>query len=82
MAIRALRGKLLALPNLYADVSQADGMDSLKVFVAEGLKHKLLFGSHAPLFIPASALARVVNDLSDEDAAAILVGNAERNVII
>ena len=53
-------------------------MDSLKVFVDEGLTHKLLFGSHAPLFIPFSALARVVNDLNDDDARAILGGNAER----
>jgi predicted TIM-barrel fold metal-dependent hydrolase len=76
--IRSLKERLLALPNLYADVSQADGFDGLKVLVAEGLTTKLLFGSHAPFFIPYSALARVVNDLDEADAAAILGGNAER----
>lgn len=77
-AIRGLRERLLSLPNLYADVSQADGMNSLKIFVAEGLTSKLLFGSHAPLFVPFSALARVVNDLNDDDVAAILGKNAAR----
>jgi predicted TIM-barrel fold metal-dependent hydrolase len=76
--IRSLKERLLALPNLYADVSQADGFDGLKVLVAEGLTPKLLFSSHAPFFLPYSALARVVNDLDDADATAILGGNAER----
>ncbi|MDA0748343.1 MAG: amidohydrolase family protein [bacterium] len=76
--IRNLKDKLLSLSNLYADVSQADGLDAIKVLVEDGLKDKLLFGSHAPLFIPYSALSRVVTDLSDEDAEAILGNNAER----
>lgn len=80
--IRALRDRLLGLPNLYADVSQADGMDALKVLVEDGLREKLLFGSHAPLFIPYAALSRVVTDLSDEDAAAVLGGNAERMLTV
>ncbi len=78
VAIRSLRGQLLTLPNLYADVSQADGMDALLTMVREGLTHKLLFGSHAPLFVPHAAMARVVNDLAEEDAEAILGGNADR----
>jgi predicted TIM-barrel fold metal-dependent hydrolase len=78
--IRALKDRLLDLPNLYADVSQSDGMDAVKVLVEDGLRDRLLFGSHAPLFIPYSALSRVVTDLSDVDAAAILGGNAERIV--
>ena len=77
-AICSLRGRLLTLPNLYADVSQADGMDALLTMVREGLTHKLLFGSHAPLFVPHAAMARVVNDLSEEDTEAILGGNADR----
>ncbi len=78
--IRALKDRLLDLPNLYADVSQSDGMDAVKVLVEDGLRGKLLFGTHAPLFIPYSAVSRVVTDLSDDDAAAILGGNAERIV--
>ena len=76
--IRSLKDQLLDLPNLYADVSQSDGLDALKTMVEQGLRDRLLFGSHAPLFIPHSAVSRVLADLSDEDAAAILGGNAER----
>lgn len=75
--IRGLGARLLGLPNLYADTSQADGLDGMKVLIGEGLVGKLLFGSHAPLFIAWSAMARVVTDISEEDAAAILGGNAE-----
>jgi predicted TIM-barrel fold metal-dependent hydrolase len=76
--IRALRERLRALPHFYADVSQADGLDAVRLLVDEGLGDKLLFGSHAPLFMPHAALARVVTDLADPDAAAILGGNAAR----
>jgi hypothetical protein len=78
--IRALREQLRALPHFYADVSQADGLDAVRLLVEEGLADKLLFGSHAPFFIPHAALARVVTDLSDADAAAILGENAARAV--
>ncbi len=73
-----LRDALLELDNLYADVSQADGMDTMKVLVQEGLGEKLLFGTHAPLFVPLAGLARVVGDINDQEAMAILGGNAER----
>ena len=76
--IRALRERLRALPRFYADVSQADGLDAVRLLVDGGLGEKLLFGSHVPLFLPHAALARVVTDLSDTDAAAILGGNAAR----
>jgi predicted TIM-barrel fold metal-dependent hydrolase len=76
--IRALRERLRSIPRLYADVSQADGLDAVPLLVEEGLADKLLFGSHTPLFIPHAALARVVTDLSDDHAAAILGANAEQ----
>src|SRR5205814_5485227 len=76
--IRALRERLRLLPRFYADVSQADGLDAVPLLVEEGLADKLLFGSHAPLFMPHAALARVVTDLSDEHAAAILGANAQQ----
>jgi predicted TIM-barrel fold metal-dependent hydrolase len=81
--IRALTERLRALPHFYADVSQADGLDAVRLLVAPasgypGLGDKLLFGSHAPLFMPHAALARVVTDLADAEAAAILGGNAAR----
>ena len=73
--IRALGPRLLAVPRFYADTSQADGMDSLAVLCQEGLTERLVLGSHAPLFIPYAALARVVTDLDDDAATAILGGN-------
>jgi predicted TIM-barrel fold metal-dependent hydrolase len=76
--ILAQRERLRALPHLYADISQADGFDAVKSLVEAGLTEKLLFGTHAPLFVPLAALARVVTDLSDDAAVAILGGNAER----
>jgi len=76
--ILTLKDRLLGLPNLYADVSQAEGIELMRVMAEEGLTEKLVFGSHAPFFIPHAALSRVVMDLDDETAAAILAGNAAR----
>ena len=76
-ATNGIAETLVETANLYADVSQADGMGSLKLFVERGLQDKLLFGTHAPLFIPRAAIARVVADLDDGPAGAILGGNAE-----
>jgi predicted TIM-barrel fold metal-dependent hydrolase len=76
--IRQLKARLLKLPNLYADVSQAEGINAMRELVEDGLTEKLVFGSHAPMFIPYSALSRVLTDLDNETAAAILGGNAAR----
>ena len=76
--IRQLKDRLLKLPNLYADVSQAEGINAMRELVEDGLTEKLVFGSHAPMFIPYSALSRVLTDLDNETAAAILGGNAAR----
>lgn len=76
--LRALSGRIQELPNLYADVSQCDGLDAVKMLAENGLARKLVFGSHAPLFNPYSALARVAIDLDDATAAAILERNADR----
>ena len=76
--IRGAKARLLTLPNLYADVSQIDGLDALVVLVDDGLGAQLVFGSHTPLFVPHAALGRVVTDLGDEASEAILSGNALR----
>lgn len=76
--LRGVGDDLQERPNLFADVSQADGMDAVKVLVEDGLDEKLLFGSHAPLFIPEAAVARVVMDLENGVAEAILGDNAKR----
>ena len=75
---RSLSGSLRDLPNLYADTSQIDGVDSIRLLVEEGLAGRLLFGSHAPLFTPYAAGARVVADIDDSAAGAILGDNARR----
>ena len=77
-AILDLGPRILGLERLYADVSQADGMDSLLRLVAANLTPRLLFGSHAPFFVPLAGLARVVLDLEALEAEAILGGNARR----
>ncbi len=64
------------LPGLYAETSQVDGMDSVKMLVEEGLGRKLLWGSHAPVFMPAAAVARVLNDLQEDTAVGIMKDNA------
>ncbi|MXW03622.1 MAG: amidohydrolase family protein [Gemmatimonadetes bacterium] len=63
------------LPGLYADTSQVDGVDSVKTLVDEGIGGKLLFGSHAPVFMPAAALARVLCDFTEESVMDILRKN-------
>jgi len=70
--------ELRELPGFYADTSQVDGMDSVKMLVDAGLEGKLLFGSHAPVFMPSAAVARVVAELPYEVAKVIMRENAVR----
>ena len=64
------------LPGLYADTSQVDGVDGVKMLVDAGIGGKVLFGSHTPVFMPAAAVARVLSDLHDDTAVGILEDNA------
>lgn len=73
-----MSNRFIDLPNLYADTSQIDGVASLKMLVEQGLGDRLIFGTHAPLFIPLAGLARVVNDLDEAVAWPILSLNACR----
>ena len=75
-ALREFAAQVRDLPGLYADTSQVDGVDSVKKLVDAGIAGKLIFGSHAPVFMPAAALARVINDLPDGTAGGILKDNA------
>ncbi|MXY48151.1 MAG: amidohydrolase family protein [Gemmatimonadetes bacterium] len=68
--------ELRGLPGLYADTSQVDGVDSVKMLVDAGIGGKLLFGSHAPVFMPAAAMARVLTDLQEDAAVGIMNDNA------
>ena len=64
------------LPRFYADIAQVDGMDSVRRLVDAGAGPRLLWASHAPLFMPQAAVARVLADLDDTEAWALLAGNA------
>ena len=74
--LREFAAQVRDLPGLYADTSQVDGVDSVTMLVDAGIGGKLLFGSHAPLFMPSAALARVINDLPDDTAVGIMKDNA------
>lgn len=74
--LREFAAQVRDLPGLYADTSQVDGVDSVKMLVDTGIGGKLLFGSHAPVFMPAAALARMVIDLQDGAALGIVKENA------
>lgn len=67
---------ILDLPRCWADVSQADGMDSLLRLVDAGLGERLLYGSHAPFFLPLAGVARILLDLDDETSSRLLHDNA------
>lgn len=64
------------LPRLYADTAQVDGMDGVRRLVDAGAGQRLLFASHAPLFMPQAAVVRVLADFDDAEAWALLAGNA------
>ena len=74
--IRYFSSQLRALPGLYSDTSQVDGVDGVKMLIDDGLEGKLLFGSHAPVFMPAASVARVLNDIPDATVKAIMRDNA------
>jgi predicted TIM-barrel fold metal-dependent hydrolase len=76
--ISKVKDELFSFPNLFADTSQLDGVNAVATMVESGLGGKLLFGSHAPFFIPLAGIARVINDLDDSQAAAIFSANLLR----
>ncbi len=75
-ALRDFAAQVRDLPGLYADTSQVDGVDSVKMLVNAGIGGKVLFGSHAPVFMPAASMARALIDLHDDTAVGIMEDNA------
>jgi predicted TIM-barrel fold metal-dependent hydrolase len=71
-ALQTLAKRLAGVGNLWADTSQADGVQTVAGLLQTPWRDRLVFGSHAPLFIPFAALARVVLDLDDAAATRIL----------
>lgn len=76
--LRALKAEILDLKLLYADTSQCDGMDAVKVLCDLGLADRLLYGSHCAMFEALASLRRVIDDLDDDRATAILGGTAHK----
>ena len=74
--LREFAAQVRDLPGLYADTSQVDGVDGVKMLLDAGIGGKLLFGSHAPVFMPAATVARVLNDLTDDAAMRVFSGNS------
>jgi len=73
--LRGLASRLPKANNLWADTAQIDGLGAVAALCKTAWLDRLVFGSHAPLFIPYSAVARVVVDLDDTTAMRILSGN-------
>ncbi|MCY3554756.1 MAG: amidohydrolase family protein [Gemmatimonadetes bacterium] len=74
--LKGFAAQVRDLAGLYADTSQVDGVDSVKMLVDAGIGSKLLFGSHAPVFMPAASVARVLTDLQDDAVVGIVKDNA------
>ncbi len=77
-ALISLASKHPEAKNLWADTSQVDGVAAMLRILETPWAARIVFGSHAPLFEPYSALAKILLDLDDETAAPVLFGNATR----
>jgi predicted TIM-barrel fold metal-dependent hydrolase len=75
--LQTLAAHLPAARNVWADTSQADGVGLVADLMKTPWRERLVFGSHAPLFIPYSAVARVLIDLDDATAEQVFLKNAE-----
>jgi uncharacterized protein len=77
-ALLTMAGRLTKerVNNLWADTSQADGAGTVAALMETAWRDRLVFGSHAPLFIPYAAMARVLLDLDDLTASRVLQDNA------
>jgi uncharacterized protein len=76
--LRTLADRASKLRNLWADSSQADGCGAVGALLKTPWRERLLFGSHVPLFIPYSAVARVVLDVDDDAAEIVMSINPKR----
>jgi uncharacterized protein len=78
---RAVRGglllRLLATKRVWFDISTVEGMAGINKLLKTIPVSRLLFGSHAPLYIPESALLKLQeSELSDAQQKAIRHANA------
>ncbi len=65
--------------NVFVEISHAEQVGSVSRLLQQFSVAQVLFGSHAPLLYPVSAMFKLrESDLSDEQIAAIANGNARR----
>jgi uncharacterized protein len=73
---RGLAAAFAELPRLFLELSHLEYVDGLSRFVRECGAARLLVGTHAPLFVPASARLKIEHArLSAADRTAIQEGN-------
>ena len=67
------------LSHFYLEISHLEYADGLRRFVDAWGTERLLFGTHAPLFVPAAAQLKIETArLSHEERHALVQGNAKR----
>lgn len=62
--------------NLWADTARVEAAAAMPRLFEAGWGDRLVFASFAPILIYHSAIARILSDLNDADAAKVLRGNA------
>jgi len=82
-ALRTLRGRplveLVVAGQVYVDISMLEGVGGVANLLAQLPAHRVLFGSHAPLFYFESALFKLKESpLGEEELHSIRRGNAQR----
>lgn len=67
-------------PGLYLDTARVEGTDGIPKLIHSLPGGRVLFGSHAPFLIPQAAMIRTheSGQLTDDELAAVLSGNAKR----
>ena len=82
-ALRTLRAKplldLIAAGEVHVEISMLEGVGGIASLLSQIPSHRVLFGSHAPLFYFESALLKLKESpLRDDQLKAIRHGNARR----
>jgi predicted TIM-barrel fold metal-dependent hydrolase len=82
-ALRTLRAKplldLIAAGEVYVEIAMLEGVGGIANLLAQVPVHRVLFGSHAPLFYFEAALLKLKESpLTDQQRRALRIDNARR----